>query len=372
MKSHRPLRLIMAPLVCCLTLAAFDAASAAPANKTATPVPALAVETPAPKPSFFKKLNPFQKREALPTAAPPKNSKKSAARAPAAPALMIEPKPPVKSIANAKTLPPTPPAALVEEPRKAGFFSRLKAKLDQDPEAVVMAEKPDRPADWNEHWVVTDDSTAFFEFGPSQANGPDLRLPRGQVVKLAQASRGWAKVELEGGRQGYIGTDQMRQATETDFASPMLPAHTQLAAIGGRSGASLQGWSPIAPPPDLPDLPMAAGMEDSLLLLPPLEFEGTELKKSSMKLRPLDDAGPILKPGDTLPLQTLDAALEPPMLDLETEKAPTLPVLSAPVEPIPPSPATPAAEPIPAAAPAPDSPTATPAKPDAPSPAVPS
>ena len=262
MTSPHSLRLVMAPLVCCLTLAALDDASAAPAKKTARPVIAPVVETPAPKPSFFKKLNPFQKREALPvvvpTPVPAKNSKKSAIKPLTAPALMVEPKPPVTSIANAKTLPPTPRSALVEEPKKAGFFSRLKAKLDQDPEAVVLAEKPARPADWKEHWVVTDDSTAFFEFGPSQANGPDLRLPRGQVVKLAQASRGWAKVELEGGRQGYIGTDQMRQATETDFASPMLPAHTQLAAIGARSGSSLQGWSPIAPPPDLPDLPMAA------------------------------------------------------------------------------------------------------------------
>ena len=340
MKSPRPLRPVMAPLVCSLTLTAFHAASAAPAKKDAPPVAASVVGTPSPKRSFLKKLNPFQKKEAPPAMVPPpapaKNSKKSAAKsAPpfgALPPPAIEPKPPVKSIANAKTLPATPSAALVEEPKKAGFFSRLKSKLNEDPEVPEIAEKPARPADWKERWVVTDDSTAFFEFGPSQANGPDLRLPRGQVVKLAQASRGWAKVELEGGRQGYIGTDQMRQAGESDFSSPILPAGAQLAAVG--TGSSLQGWSPIAPPPDLPDLPMAAGMENSLLLLPPLEYEGTELKKSSMKLPPLDSSGLTLQPGDVLSPEK-PAALQPPVLDPAKEKVPTVPVLPAPAEPAP-------------------------------------
>jgi hypothetical protein len=204
---------------------------------------------------------------------------------------------------------------------------------------VEVAEKPARPADWQERWVVTDESTAFYEFGPSQANGPDLRLPRGQVVKLNQSSRGWARVELEGGRQGYIGTDQMRQATERDFAPPLLPAASQLAAVG--AGGSLQGWSPIAPPPDLPDLPMAAGMEDSLLLLPPLEFEGTELKKSSLRLKPLPDPSLTLKPGDALPPVTPATAPEPPTLELEK----TTPVPAAPAAPPAPSPA---ADPAPA------------------------
>ena len=369
MNSPRLLRLVMAPLVCCLTLTAFDAASAAPVRKPAAPAAAAVVEPPAPKRSFLKKLNPFQKKPAPPVAVVPavaaKNSQKSTAATklvpPAAPIPVAEVRPPVRSIANAKTLPPMAPAAPAAEPKKTGFFSRLKAKLDQDPEAVVLAEKPARPADWKEHWVVTDDSTAFYEFGPSQSNGPDLRLPFGQVVKLSQSSRGWAKVELEGGRQGYIGTDQMRQATETDFSSPILPAATQLAAVG--TGASLQGWSPIAPAPDLPDLPMAAGMENSLLLLPPLEYEGTELKKSSLKLRPLDDTGPILQPGDALPPETFLAAPEPPTLDLEVEKAPVAPVLPPPTGPVPaaPAPITPP--------PATDS---APAEPAAPSPAVPS
>ena len=353
MKSPRSLRLVMAPLVCSLTLSVLDAASAAPLKKSPlAPAPAL-VETPAPKRSILQKLNPFHKKEPppapIPPPVPPRNSKKSGAApvtsaTPASP--LLQPSAPAKPLVKAAVLPPAPPSGpMTEEPRKAGFFSRLKAKLDHDPDTVAVAEKPARPADWKDRWVVTEDSTGFFEYGPSQASGPDLRLSRGQVVKLAQTTRGWARVELEDGRQGYIGSDQMRQAAQTDFAEPMLPA-TQLAAIG----AGLQGWSPAPPPPDLPDLPMAPGMEDALLLLPPLEFEGTELKKSSLKLKPLGTDAPTLQPGDALPPSP---APEPPVLELE--KAPALPSIPAPTEPAPePSPPAPATEPP---APSPSKPT---------------
>ena len=384
MKSPRPLRLVMAPLVACLSLAALDAASAAPAKKPAAPTAPIEAAPPVQKRSLLGKLNPFQKKAPAPPVAPlpaqAKNSKKTALAAKASP--MPVPRPamvsqtPPKASANSKFLPPTRPSLAAEPeppPKPGGFFSRLKAKLAQDPDAPIVSEKPARPADWKEHWVVTDDSTAFYEFGPSQSNGPDLRLPQGQVVKLTQSSRGWAKVELEGGRQGYIGTDQMRQAIETDFSSPILPAGTQLAAVGSGTGSSLQGWSPIAPPPDLPDLPMAAGMENSLLLLPPLEYDGTELKKSSLRLPSTDTPGPTFKPGDTLPAEAPAVAPEPPVLDLEKEKTPIVPSIPSPVEPAPvePAPAKPAPaaeDPVPAPTPA----VPTPPEPAAPTPEVPS
>ena len=137
----------------------------------------------------------------------------------------------------------------------------------------------------------------------------------------------------------------MRQAAQTDFADPMLPT-TQLAAIG----AGLQGWSPAPPPPDLPDLPMAPGMEDALLLLPPLEFEGTELKKSSLKLKPLPAEAPTLQPGDSLPASLPPASLEPPVLETGKENPPALPSLPAPAEPVLPAPAAPTQAPAPSPA----------------------
>ncbi len=352
MNNSLPLRLVMVPMICGLTLLALDPAAAAPSKK-APPPTAPVVETPPPaKRGFFQKINPFRPKETPPApalgAVPAKNSKKSATLTkPAVPArglAAVPPKPSVKSPGTVKPLPPTvtAPPAVTEPPKKAGFFSRLKSKLDREPESVVAFEKPERPADWQERWVVTEESTAFYEFGPSQASGPDLRLPRGQVVKLASASKGWARVELDGGRRGYLGTDQIRQAAETDFAPPALAAPSQLAAAAGRTP---QGWSPIAPPPDLPDLPMAAGMEDSLLLLPPLEFEGTELKRSSLRIP--GGTPPDLKPGDPLP----SAGPEVPALKLEEVPAAA------------PDPSDPSAPSTPAAPPAPEAPVADEAKP---------
>ncbi|MES2468520.1 MAG: SH3 domain-containing protein [Verrucomicrobiota bacterium] len=341
MNPPRSLLLVMAPLVGSLTLLVLVPATAAPAKKTPPPLAAPAVvETPAPKRSILQKLNPFHKKAPPPAPAPPpvpaRNSKKSKVppATPAAP--LIQPAAPAIPLGSVS---PNPPAAQEpDEPKQGGFFSRLKAKFNHDEEVAVVAEKPERPADWKDRWVVTEDSTAFFEYGPSQASGPDLRLSRGQVVKLSHTTRGWARVELDGGRQGYIGSDQMRQAAQTDFADPVLPP-TQLAAIG----AGLQGWSPAPPPPDLPDLPMAPGSEDALLLLPPLEFEGTELKKSSLKLKPLPTEAPTLQPGDSLP----PASLEPPVLESGKENPPALPSIPAPTEPVPPAP------PVPTEAPAP-------------------
>jgi len=327
MNSPRPLLLLMVPLAACLALV-MPSSLAAPVKKTAPPAVVVPVEpTPAPRTGFLQKLNPFRKKDPppapAPSLAPAKNSKKTG------PAVRPGPEPVQPSV------PAPAPAVAPEEPKKSGFFSRLKSKLNQDPGTQLEVEKPERPADWKERWVVTEDSTAFFEFGPSQATGPDLRLSRGQVLKLSQASRGWAHVELDGGRSGYIGTDQMRQATESDFAPPR-PMATQLASVG----ADPKGWSPSAPQPEMPDLPAIPGMENSQLLLPPLEFEGTELKKSSLRL---PGAQPTLKPGDALPVPGLEPAPIPAKLE---EPAAPVPPATPDLEPAANPPPT-APEPIP-------------------------
>jgi len=336
----------MVPLAFGLGLIAPLPVTAAPAKKS-PPAETVPPAPPAPKPSLLQKLNPFRKKDPPPPPAPvptpSKNSKKSV------PAKSVPAVPPPTSAKPAA--PPKPPAAASpsapEESPKPGFFSRLKAKLDRDPDALSEAEKPERPSDWKDRWVVTEDSTAFYEFGPSQASGPDLRLSQGQILKLGKASRGWARVELEGGRSGYIGTDQMRQAMENDFAPPKITALPPLAA-----GSLPAAWSPGAAPPDQPDLPSMPGAENSQLLLPPLEYEGNELKKSSLLL----PGAPALKPGDPLPGPVPEAV---PSLKLEetTKPAPS-PAEPTPAPPAETTPATPPSEPT--LAPSPPEPTPVP------------
>ncbi len=353
MPSPRSLSLLMVPLAFCLVLATPLPVTAAPAKKS-PPAATVPPSPPAPKPSLLQKLNPFRKKDPppppAPAPAPAENSKKSAP-AKTVPA-MRPPAAPSKPAALPKPQAAVPPPAPAE-PKKPGFFSRLKAKLDRDPDALPEAEKPERPSDWKDRWVITEDSTAFYEYGPSQASGPDLRLARGQVLKLGKASRGWAQVELEGGRSGYIGTDQMRQAMESDFAPPKIVVLPQLAA-----GSLPAAWSPGAAPPDQPDLPSMPGAENSQLLLPPLEFEGTELKKTSLIL----PGDPVLKPGDTLPNPVPE-----PVPSLNLEEAPKPAPAPAPAEPAP----APASEPTPATPPAESTPVTPPAEPTPPSPSPP-
>jgi len=341
----------MVPLAFCLVFAAPLPVTAAPAKKS-PPTESVPPAPPAPKPSLLQKLNPFRKKDPppppAPAPAPPKNSKKSA---PSKAVPAVPPPAPAKPAVPPKPQAAPPPSAPAE-PKKPGFFSRLKAKLDRDPDALPAAEKPERPSDWKERWVVTEDSTAFYEFGPSQASGPDLRLPKGQILRLGKASRGWAHVELDGGRSGYIGTDQMRQAKEDDFAPPQIAVLPQLAA-----GSLPAPWSPGAVPPDQPDLPSIPGAENSQLLLPPLEYEGTELKKSSLLL----PGAPALKPGDTLPNPAPEAV---PSLKLEeATKAQATKTAPSPAEPAPAPAAEPPAEPTPVTPPNEPAPAAPAAEP---------
>lgn len=160
----------------------------------------------------------------------------------------------------------------------------------------------------------------------------------------------------------------MRQAADTDFApEPIIPRGTQLASVNNRPGTGPRAWTPASAPPDLPDLPLTNGAENSLLLLPPLEFEGTELKKSSM--RPPASEPPTLQPGESLP-DPLPLP-DPAVLELEAPKTPDAPAApSAPATPpAPPAadePAPPSPAPEPPVEPLTEEPLAPPSEPKVP------
>jgi outer membrane biosynthesis protein TonB len=185
------------------------------------------------------------------------------------------------SLAKVKTAKPAPvkevkPAARTGEAVAAGegakekrgvfgFLRRLREPIDDvSPADVAEANKIERPDDWQEHKVVTADSIALYTFGPSQANGPDKRLDSGTVVKVTGIKRGYALVTVDGGLTGYMDAAALRDAEKTDFRDPVPPAMASL-------GISPDNWSPLAPPPDLPDQPSAMDADAALLLLPPLE-----------------------------------------------------------------------------------------------------
>lgn len=393
-------------MLCLAVLAAgalpLDAAPRKNQEPAAPPAPPEKVE-PVKKRSLFRRLKaPNAKPDAPsevspPSSAPKPISQKTAAQTKGRPSVEASPSAaapavPQKSLSDAKTRKPAPlpPVAAPEDPKKPGFFSRIKNRITgrgsrdassagnlavdghsgppgRGADAKLPPEKPPRPADWQERWVISEDQVKFFAFGPSQASGPDLRLGKGDVVKVVQTEKSWTRVELDGGRTGYIGTDQLRQAAETDFAKPRSAPATQLA-----SSTNPQYWAPAAPMPDLPDLPMAPGTENALFLLPPLAgrsiYNPTTDGPPALS-EPPDLEQKTLNPGDTVDPAgpgTPKAGSGQPAPVAETG-VPAAPATEAPSQPEPAA-ETPAVPPAPPQEPPPASPDSG-EKPAAPSPA---
>jgi len=68
------------------------------------------------------------------------------------------------------------------------------------------------------HYMVTADSTSFYKFGPAQAEGPDLRLKKGEVVTMIDRHYGYSKVLDPDGDAGYVPTEDISPASNVPTA----------------------------------------------------------------------------------------------------------------------------------------------------------
>jgi len=264
----------------------------------APPPATKAAETAKQKPAAEGK--PAPRTAAIPKAAPAPKAKPVPPAKPAKPDTAVAAAPPEKkgwlkgifrkakdepsgsaepSLAKAKTAKPSPvkevkPAkpdetvAAADAPKEKrgmfGFLRRLREPVeDESAPGIAEADKIERPDNWQEHKVVTDNGVALYTFGPSQFNGPDQRLHTGAVVKVKSIKRGYALVSVDGGITGYMDASLLRDAEKTDFREPAPPEMASL--------TNPDYWAPLAPPPDLPDQPSAMDADAALLLLPPLE-----------------------------------------------------------------------------------------------------
>lgn len=252
-----------------------------------------------------------------------------------------------------------------EAPRRGGFWSNplaaLKRLRSDDLPPEVEPEKIPRPKDWTERKVIVEHGTPMYEFGPSQSQGPDMKLVRGTVVKEKKRERGWVLVEVAGGRRGYIAATSMRDALKTDFLEP--PKSTAPKTMMAASGANPKSWAPGAPPPDLPDEAPMMDLDGALDLLPALQGSkdgkpATVTKPSAAPPVPVD-LPPAPDP-DPLPAESPEekaASEKPAEKPSETPTVPLPPSTDpdapanpdAPVVPLPPElPELPAAPEVPA------------------------
>jgi hypothetical protein len=287
-KKAQPVVEVPAPAAPAKTVAASKgktaAAPRAKAVPAAAPAPAVAKKETAPaKAKANKDLKPKSlpaEQPVVQAADPPKKGwlkglfSKNKTEEPAQPELARAKTAKPAPVKEVKTATKPVPLVAADEPAPKekrgilGFFRKLREPIADDANAALTdAGKIERPEDWQERKIVTEDGTAIYSFGPMQASGPDRRLARGATVKVRSVRRGWALVEVEGGFAGYMDSSVLREAMQTDFKEP--PPPTMVAS----SGSTPSNWAPLAPPPDLPDQPSKMDSESALLLLPPLQLE---------------------------------------------------------------------------------------------------
>src|ERR1700677_3535527 len=88
-------------------------------------------------------------------------------------------------------------------------------------------------------YIVKADTTPFFKFGPAQANGPDLRLKKDDLVTMVQRQYGYSRVLSPDGDAGYVPTDDIAPA-------PVQPP----ALASATSKKSTHGGGPHGGSPD--------------------------------------------------------------------------------------------------------------------------
>lgn len=165
---------------------------------------------------------------------------------------------------------PKQDVAKVEE-KKPGFFSRIfggKSKDDSDAanaNEIDPSDRPPRPANWEEKYIVIDDDVAAYAYGPSQSRDPEDRLPKGMILSVKRSGKFWSEITTPNGRNFTIGADQIRKARESDFAPPPVIASS---APAGEI-IPMPEYDPT-PPTNLPETSPQRNLDLPDLLLPPL------------------------------------------------------------------------------------------------------
>jgi hypothetical protein len=94
---------------------------------------------------------------------------------------------------------------------------------------IVMAgcsEPKPTAAGGGKFFAVTAESTAFYLYGPQQANGADKQLEKGTLVSLIRPSFGYCKIKLTTGEGGYVSNEDIKLASPALVAAATAPAHS--------------------------------------------------------------------------------------------------------------------------------------------------
>ena len=69
-------------------------------------------------------------------------------------------------------------------------------------------------------YLVSGSTNEFYKYGPAQAFGPDVNLPKGLKVTMLDRQFGYSHIQLDDGQTGYIATDDLKSAPPEPKATP--------------------------------------------------------------------------------------------------------------------------------------------------------
>ena len=117
------------------------------------------------------------------------------------------------------------------------------------------------PATGPVRYVVTADETAFYKYGPAQANGADMKLKRGREVVMLERHYGYSRVQTDEGDSGYVPTDDI--APSPHQPDPTLAAVKKTGSTGGGGSHGGGGRTPVFDQPNDVALPSSQPPSDA-------------------------------------------------------------------------------------------------------------
>jgi len=105
-------------------------------------------------------------------------------------------------------------------------------------------------------YVTKADFTPLYRSGPQQPGGPDQSLPKDTLVALLKKGFGYSRVQLDGGLDGYVATEDLQLAPPERVAPPPpVPSNSAIVSRYTVDNAERSAATSTSNAEALPDLP---------------------------------------------------------------------------------------------------------------------
>ena len=102
-------------------------------------------------------------------------------------------------------------------------------------------------------FIVTAETTPFYQHRPRQGHGPDRQLPKDTLLTVIRHAFGYSKVQLADGHKGFVANDDLVRASGTLIAAASDSSSEPEESILPTPEVKLPVADPELEPTQLPD-----------------------------------------------------------------------------------------------------------------------